>query len=282
MRNLSCTILFLMGICCLKSNPSLAQSQLNPDVSSSGQEANFNNRTHYKSAVESEKIWLNLYNDQGAFSQILIGFIEGATNGYDRDFDGYRFFSGNPVVFYSLVDDIKLAIQGRAPRSLEEETVPLGVSVEIEEAISLSISIDELEGAIIDASIDILLEDKMLNVYHDLKSAPYQFVIENSGSYDSRFNLIIKDLGVLDIENNIGMPEIIISAEGNDLRVKTSGFKPLKISIHDALGRKLAAQEPSSDESNFTFNTPIFNNLLLVTIVFDNGLKMFKKIILHQ
>ena len=38
----------------------------------------------FKNKVEvPDKIWLNMYNDQGAFSQILIGFIQGASPSFE-------------------------------------------------------------------------------------------------------------------------------------------------------------------------------------------------------
>jgi hypothetical protein len=41
--------------------------------------------------VEKHRIWLNLFNNQGAFKQILVGYANRATNGLDASFDGESF-----------------------------------------------------------------------------------------------------------------------------------------------------------------------------------------------
>ena len=38
-------------------------------------------------AIEKNRVWLNLYNNEGAFKQTLVGYLAGATNGYDNRYD---------------------------------------------------------------------------------------------------------------------------------------------------------------------------------------------------
>jgi hypothetical protein len=50
----------------------------------------------------------------------LIGYIPGATNGYEIDFDGELFIIGSDS-FYSLLDSKKLAIQGKASFDIDDK-----------------------------------------------------------------------------------------------------------------------------------------------------------------
>jgi hypothetical protein len=74
----------------------------------------FNGDKKAKQNVEKHRIWLNLFNNQGAFKQILVGYANRATNGLDASFDGESFNGNQYLDFYSIVEDKYLAIQGRA------------------------------------------------------------------------------------------------------------------------------------------------------------------------
>jgi hypothetical protein len=36
------------------------------------------------SVVEQNRVWLNLFNNEGAFKQALVGYVTGATNNFDK------------------------------------------------------------------------------------------------------------------------------------------------------------------------------------------------------
>ncbi|MBF4488262.1 calcium-binding protein, partial [Flavobacterium sp. CSZ] len=70
--------------------------------------------TSKETSIEKNRIWLNMTSSKGTFKQLLIGYIEGASNAYENKFDGVS-FDGNPYLdFYSMVNTTKLVIQGRA------------------------------------------------------------------------------------------------------------------------------------------------------------------------
>ena len=163
-------------------------------------------RNTVKTATEEKhRIWLNLTNNSGAFSQTLIGYITNATHGLDRGFDGES-FGGNNVTFYSIIPEAKLSIQGRALPFDTSDTVTLGYKAA--KKGNYSIRIDHIEGLFVNESI--YLEDKQLNVTHDLKLKPYVFSTA-VGDFNNRFVLRYsgKTLGVE--ENSINNDELKIS-----------------------------------------------------------------------
>ncbi|MEM6721704.1 MAG: lamin tail domain-containing protein [Bacteroidota bacterium] len=134
---------------------------------------------------ERDRIWLNMTNADGAFSQILIGFLEDATLQKDRLYDGIRLNGFNYLRFYSKDATHTYGIQGR-PTFTDTDIVPLGYDSAV--LGSLTISIDQLEGILNTADVDVYLKDLDLNITHNLKQAPYTF-ITTDGSFSDRFQL---------------------------------------------------------------------------------------------
>lgn len=232
-----------------------------------------------KSSSDTDKIWMNLYNKQGAFSQILIGFIEGATNGIDRDYDGYRLFGSNPLAFYSICDEAKLAIQGREPRK-ELERIPLGIYWSVNNTISLKIAIDDLEGSLISSGVSIVLEDKLLHIEHNLKISEYEFTLNQQGSFDDRFDLIIKDEGVLSTDENYFDNQLKISYDDRHIFLETKDRSTIKfIQIYDYLGRNVLSLKPDNYKAELILNNLIKETVLIVNVLLVNNKKLSKKMI---
>jgi hypothetical protein len=62
---------------------------------------NGTNDKHWQS--RKNRIWLSLSNTQGVFKQMLIGYVTGATNDYDRGFDAVSFNGNSFVDFIALI-----------------------------------------------------------------------------------------------------------------------------------------------------------------------------------
>ena len=88
------------------------------------------------------RIWLNLTNDQGAFNQTLVGYVQGATDALDWGYDG-DLFGGNYVTFYSLLEERKLSIQGRAVPFDNQDSVKLGYRSTLEGILTINIADSE-------------------------------------------------------------------------------------------------------------------------------------------
>ncbi|MCB0284857.1 MAG: hypothetical protein KDF60_19920 [Calditrichaeota bacterium] len=233
---------------------------------------------HKSNAVVNDKIWLNLYNDQGAFSQILIGFIPEATNGIDRNYDAVRFFGSNPVAFYSVVDSVYLAIQGRAPRT-EPEKIPLGVYTSVDN-IPLKIIIDELQGSLTDPAVSILIEDKELNTRHDLKNSEYNFEISSSGYHDNRFNLIIKSADVLSISDYSQIAGLRISKNYEGVLLETTdGTLMTSLRVYDLLGKSVFESYPNQNKITLDNTSLPYGKVLLFKVKMQNTGTVTKKIL---
>ncbi|MDX2430049.1 MAG: lamin tail domain-containing protein, partial [Bacteroides sp.] len=73
----------------------------NNSMRSSLNNDNFFKTIKRKHEPEPSRLWLNLYNNQGAFSQILLGFIQGAGKEFDKNYDGIRLRGNKYLSFYA-------------------------------------------------------------------------------------------------------------------------------------------------------------------------------------
>ncbi|MDD2673678.1 MAG: T9SS sorting signal type C domain-containing protein [Flavobacterium sp.] len=225
------------------------------------------------STIEKNRVWLNLTNTEGAFKQLLVGYVTGATNEYDTSYDGFSFSLNEYINFYSIVANEAMAIQGRALPFDENDLVPLGYSSAI--VGDFSIGIDEVDGAM--QSQNVFLEDKMLGVIHNLKEASYNFTTEK-GVFNERFVLRYTDktLGTGDFESED--KTIVVFKEKNELKIKSEFETMKRVTIFDLLGKKVF-EETLKDVNEFrTSNITLKNQIVIVKVVLTNGQVVAKKV----
>ena len=145
---------------------------------------NTKGKTASTNAIEKDRVWLNLSNDQGVFKQTLVGYITGATNDYDTMYDADSYDSLDAADFYSVHGDSNLVIQGRALPFDENDTVPLGFRSSSDG--DYTINIDQVDGVL--ANQSVFVEDKLTNTVTDLKNGDYKFSTV-AGTFNDRFVL---------------------------------------------------------------------------------------------
>ena len=190
-----------------------------------------------KHNIEQTKIWLNLYNDQGAFSQILIGFIEGATKGIDQLYDGSRLSGNQHLSFYSLADDVKLAIQGSPPLT-GSERITLGLDNWIENTVNLRVGIDQISPSLKEQTEGIFLFDKKTGLHHDLQKSDYEFISTHNEDQTDRFLLYFSNQGnnLLGIEENT--ERIQWYSQNDILHIRSLSNEKIKdVQMYDLNGR---------------------------------------------
>lgn len=237
--------------------------------------SNFNrvaNENRENNGFETQRLWLNLSNNNGGFSQILVGYAQGATLGWDRGFDGET-LAGNAVKFYSLGANKKLTIQGRPWPFVQEDIVPLGLKATAQG--NYTIGIDHFDTQFNDANI--YLEDKLLNIIHNLKSAPYSFT-SAVGTFDNRFVLRYTENTLSNNDPSVLENSVVIYTD-DKLNV-TSTLEPIKeVMVYDILGRVLV-QNTKVNSNTFTAATlnPT-QTTLIVKVTLENGAVINKKVI---
>ncbi len=220
--------------------------------------------------VEKHRIWLNLNDDNTSYNQILVGYMNGASNGVDNLIDAKVLDASKPMV-YNLLNDEAYVIQGKGLPFDDNDIIPLGLQVL--ESGNYTLGIEQVDGLF--ASQEIFLKDNETNIIHDLKQGDYQFTTQ-SGDYKERFELVFKS-GTLSADDVV---ENTISVYANNSGIQINSSEKLdQIIVFDVLGRKLF-EASQIQESNFTIQSILSTNQALIVKVKDvNGNTKTQKIV---
>lgn len=205
--------------------------------------------------VEKHRIWVNLKNQTGQFSQVLVGYMSEATNDYDFGIDGLT-FGNQGSNLYSIVAENKYAVQGRVLPFTTEDIIPLGVVI-VEPDI-YEIELEAFDGLFAESQ-NIYLKDKVLNVVHDLKIAAYTFNTTEA-TLENRFEIVFKNEA---LSNNLEeISNLTIHQSDNHVYVKTANDEIEQIEVYDLLGRRIF-YKTEINESTFNFSVQGLKNQVL-------------------
>ena len=223
--------------------------------------------------VAKNRLWIEFSNNQGAFKQLLLGYIQGATNDFDYKYDGELTETANPVRFYSLLNDTKLTIQGRALPFAISDVHPIGYAAP--SSGDYTIQLATFDGLFTEQNV--YLEDKFLNIVHDLKNAPYTFSTEQ-GTFDDRFAIRFTNetLGV----NPFSIQEVMVVKNESNINILASSNMILdKVNLFDMRGRLIASKQNINSNTTTFSDLAIANQILLVQIFDEFGNSVTKKLI---
>lgn len=225
--------------------------------------------------TERDRLWLNLQNPDGLFSQLLVGYFDETTLGFDWAYDGRVNASNTQLSFYSLAQNEKYKIQAR-PAFSDTDQVPIGY-FSIANG-QFTISLGQKEG-VFDTNQNVYLEDKNLNIIHNLKQSPYTFTT-SYGRYENRFVLRYTDstLGNPDFETLEN--SVFVASNHGEMSIKSHIENINEVTVFDILGRQLFNAKNISSNSFVTTNISMSQQTLIVKIKLENGLTISRKIIL--
>jgi len=229
------------------------------------------------SDIERHRIWLDLIAPNEIGTSILVGYVEGATNNNDRLYDGYE-FAGGTISFYSLIEEEKMSIQGKALPFENTDMVPLGIV--IPENGNYSIAINTLDGLFQNTDQAIFIEDTYTNTIHNLRINPFSFNI-NAGTYNDRFILRYTDQDLSIDEFEVSGLEII-APSNSYIKVKSGNDNISTVIVYDLLGRALMNKTEIS-ASEIRINNPNFSEgTYMVKAILSSGKQKIQKVVLKH
>lgn len=237
-----------------------------------------NNNNFYRSAqsLEKNRVWLDLTDNNQNFKQILVGYIQNATNGFEEGFDGEAFPVDNSSEIYSFYQDKKLTIQGRALPFDANDQVPLGFKAAA--VGSYTIALSKFDGLFTDVTVGVFLEDRLLNVMHDLRQGAYTFVSE-AGTFDTRFVLRYTASALNVNPSNFDANSVVAFKHNDDIHVEASNLLMKSVKILDIRGRMILERNNINKNSVVIENIGVANQVLVVQITSVDGSVVNKKII---
>ena len=237
-----------------------------------------NNNQFFKTTdsedTDKNRLWLNMTNSQGSFKQVLIGYVDGATNDWDFNYDGPTISGNSFVDFYSINDTKKLTVQGRALPFEKSDLVPLGYVTKIEG--NFTIAIDHADGFFNTQAV--YLEDKKTGTITDLRAGDYTFTTA-IGTFTDRFVLRYtnKTLGTGDFENVEN--GLLISVKDKIIKVTSAKEEIKDVAIFDISGKVLYDKKKIGTTELQISNLQAENQVLLIKVTLVNGNITTKKIL---
>jgi hypothetical protein len=212
-------------------------------------------------AAERHRFWLNLTDDQANYNQILLGYVQNATNAFDHQIDG-KLFGHSGSAIYSIIENDKYVIQGRSLPFDATDIIPLGFKA-MQQGI-YTISIDHMDGLFQEGEATIYLKDKLTNITHNLNEGNCNFVSE-AGTFENRFEIVYQaeTLGVQNPEMN-NNNWIAFKSEGK-LHVQSTGFDIESLEVFDITGR-LLIQKNNVNSQSFECPAHFADQVLIVKV----------------
>lgn len=220
--------------------------------------------------LEKHRIWFDLVTPTGTSARSLLGYVETATNQNDRLFDA---FSNDKLSFniFSYVNEDKMLIQGRKLPFDNNDKVNIGVSIPQDGLYKIALS--SVDGLFLNPNQEIYLEDKLLNVIFNLKSAPYSF-IANKGTIKDRFILrYTKDAKTVELTNQLTVYDNkVLTVESGKLKIKN-------IEIFDLLGKQILNKKEVNDKVYQINNLNRTKSLIIVKTTLEDNSEEVRKVI---
>ena len=221
-------------------------------------------------ATEKHRIWLNLNDNTNNYNQILLGYIDGATNSVDNTIDGEVLDKQNTML-YSVIDDKEYVIQGKGLPFDDSDEIALGLKATASGTYSISLeNVDGLFG-----SQNVYIKDNTTNTIHDIKQAPYVFTTLE-GVDNNRFKVVFRntlsnDTAVLD-EN------VIVITQNEELKISASQ-EIATVDVFDVLGRNVYNNSNVKNKGLTISSIANRNQALFVKITFISGNTVTRKVI---
>jgi predicted outer membrane repeat protein len=224
-----------------------------------------------KQLAEKSRIWLNLTNTTGVFSQALIGYVDGATVGIDAGIDG-KYINDSAIALTSNINGDEYTIQGR-PAFEANDIVALNFKTDL--AGEYSIAIDHVDG-LFAAGQDIYLLDSKTGTETNLKESAYTFTA-SAGVDNARFTVkyqkTLKVAGSALTDNSV----IVYNNKGT-LHVNSTAKAISSIKVYDVQGRLLAEQKNVKAHTATISNLKSNNQILIVQVRGEDQSEVTKKV----
>lgn len=233
------------------------------------------------SQVLANKIWIDLTSDNGVYNQILIGYVDGATNENDGLFyDAPRNLSVDAsAILYSNIDNEtkKFVIQGKNVNSInKEEVISIGYKTSIEVPTIFTLSIAQIEGDFLNDNA-IYLKDNLLNTIHNLKESDYNFT-SDVGEFNQRFEIVFSQDALSLVDNSLDEKALTIIEHNNGyVQFKLNATNKMSnIKIIDLQGRILYNYNVNGNDETLSL-TNLSSAPYIAKVTLDNNYVITKK-----
>lgn len=234
---------------------------------------NANQILKIKQTVERNRVWLNLTNADGVYSQTMLAYMTGATDAIDPAIDG-RFFDDSKTALNSLVNNEEFVIQGRGLPFDSSDVVALAFKNVTKG--TLNIAIDHVDGFFAQNQ-DVYLVDNLTATETNLKETSYTFNAE-AGVDNARFSLRFQK--TLKVDENLATENGVLVYQNNGSILINSKNNPIEtVEVFDIQGKLIAKQNEVKSNTTSVQNLKNTNQVLILKVTTKDGKTVSKKLI---
>lgn len=231
----------------------------------------FTNDMRVINMTTKNRYWLDLSQSNEIKNQIMVGYVNNATNNFDVNMDQVILDTYNTAI-YSLVDDENLVIDARALPFETADVVQLGFKTV--ESGEFTIRISGLEG-LFEEGQTIFIQDSLNNTVHNLKEGEYNFT-SVAGTFNDRFQLLYveEELGMMHANLQEG---VVLFKNNQHFTIKSEQTLIQSVEIYDVQGRLVRSYHDVNAKLQDIHTTSKGVNILKITL--ENGNTLTKKLI---
>jgi hypothetical protein len=226
-----------------------------------------------RNTVERNRVWVNLTNTTGVFSQMLVAYMTDATQGVDAGIDG-KYINDSAIALNSFLNNEEFVIQGRSLPFDGSDVVPLAFKTDL--AGEYTIAIDHVDG-LFSESQAVFLKDNSTGIETDLKAGAYAFTAA-AGVDNARFSLKYqKTLGINASVFNDN--SVAVYKNKGTMHIKSSGSTIDNVKIYDISGRLIFEKSKVNANDTTIESSKLGNQVLIFEITSENQIKVSKKLV---
>ena len=231
----------------------------------------FFNRQEAKS---KDRYWLNLKSPSNINNTILVSYIQGATDGYERLYDADLLVLGSDA-FYTTNGTAKLAIQGRKYPLSSDDVVTLGAKYF--ETGNYTITLKDKEGLFTTGQA-VYLKDKKLNKLINLSEEGKYTFSASQGTDETRFEVIYQDIVSFDSANRSAGNVSVIKDEVEVVVIDTVE-DITAVDVFDASGKLVRSVSGKNSKEIRVGTSGLIKGVYILKITSNKGITT-KKVIL--
>ena len=224
--------------------------------------------------VERNRVWLNLTNNTGTFSQMLVGYMTDATQGVDA-LDG-KYINDSPTALTSNINGEEYVIQARALPFDDSDMVALNFKTDV--AGDYTITKDHADGLFATAQ-DIYLVDKITGTETNLQKEAYTFTT-GAGVHNARFQLTYKTSKSLSVNDPAyDQNSILVYNQSGALLINAGKTTIINVKVFDITGKLILEQKEVNANKTSLQNLTSQKQILNIKITTQDNRVVTKKAI---
>jgi hypothetical protein len=246
------------------------------NISFTNQQRSTANLSLYRTKSKNALTYIRLSQENGEENNLIIGFSDQATDGYDQMYDARKMKGNEAMSFYSLLEDRDCAIQGLGELSAQK-TVALGMDLATQGMAPFRISLDAVEQ--LDPNVRIVIEDLQQNSLHDLTKEDYVFTENKRGRITNRFVLHYIPMLTRVDQKPSSLDLLKIYSIGQQIILEGDNTGVSAVRIMDMQGRIVYQVLKPQGDNRVEINTDLEDGSYIVEAISQSGNKTMKVVL---